>query len=226
MKNKIFYPYIIIEFLLFIMTTLCSMGSVKIDSNYFSLASIALHIVFMALALVRVKMDRWFGLAFAISMAIGEVVRVFYSSTIAYIFFFLASCSLLYRLLNEKKSRYIIVLAIVGGLILVTNILLIIFSVWSLYYCLISAVIVLCATSVVLSVVNYKNCSPIYKGNWFFMGAGVAFYGLYTLCSLLSQFVPETAQLSNLIIMSLITFYVPSIILICVSFMFFEPREA
>lgn len=231
MKNKIFYPFIIIEFLLFVFSTIAAMGSVDFSDTYLRFSSVVLCFLFILVAVNRNKTDKIFGSLFALSIIAAEVFATILSANLinkfmAVLFYVLSQVIVLVRLFKELKIKIWKDFLVVGGIIILANVILLLTNTFTWFYFIASVYGVLIINNVVLAIMEYKKTNPLYRPNWFFLAVGLAFIAICHLNVLLQGFVGETAALRSIIDLSAYTFFIPGLVIATVSFMLFEPREA
>lgn len=242
MKNKIFYPYALIEFALFaVYTVFAMMESAPFSPNYLLLACLALNIIFMVFSNVEKALDRAFGIAvsslfflsalfsFIYTFNLEFITLSYFSSIYSYLAFILL---LIYLNLKVKTNVLIEVLFIVvfGGVLVgltyifktdsIKSDLLTSFA-WS--YALIFGIMIYL---IFLSIKGYKNTPMNKRPNFFFLGVSIAFMLVIYIAMIARPLLNSDSTVISLLSFFQTAFIIPSYILLTISFMLFEPREA
>ena len=223
MKNKVFYPYIIVVLLMFVLATFSSIKYFGVNAKIFELVALGAGIPFSLLVIGRNQKDKWLCVGFAAFAFTGELLFYLNQTVLGIIFSIVAFGIVFYRLLSENKKT--LLFGLVGFVIIATG-LYFVFNIFASYAYLLAVLASELIADFVLAVYTYNKGSNLHKPNWFFLAAGMGFFILYELCFITSPLIPITAGIRSMVDMSINTFFVPAYAMATVSFMLFEPRAS
>jgi len=230
MKNKLFYSYIIIEFLIFIAIFFFVLNPL-IDFNIRILSSIGLgiNIIYSIVGKPKEKIDRWFNLAFCTLIFISELLYLILDNQIMHLSIILGAFAVVTArlFLIERDSPKIKMVTVLSFLFCHTVIfILLIFSLIDVELFFLLDIVIVCITNVILMIHRYRNGNMKHKPNWFFGSSGTMLFLIYALCAKFGPLMDDTAMLKVIVITGSRVLVVPAILMVMMSFMLFEPLEA
>ena len=230
MRNKMFYAYILIEFALFIASFFFAVNPI-ISFNYRILVTIGIgiNIPFSLILKPKEEMDKWFALSYSILLFIGELLYTITGNFILFMILFLIGfITVSIRLFIIMKDSPKIKTVMTGVLLGVTTVLLglLLFKVIDLRYMFFYHIILILLLNTSIMVYRYKNCFVLEKPNWLFGGSGSLIFILYLLSEMFGPSMDDTALMKEMIMFGSAVLLIPSVLMILMSFMLFEQREA
>ena len=230
MKNKVFYPYILIEFALFIACFFFAVNPLfTFNFRILIVIGLGINIVFSLLLTPKEKIDRWFNLVSSIFFFTGELTLYITSSLTLYLLFILLGfATITARLfLIEKDSPKIKIVTVITFLLChIILLFLLAFRLFDLSIFFLLDIVMVSITNILLMIHRYRNGNILHKPNWFFGGSGTIIFVLYILCYVFGPKMDDTAMLKGVVSFGSSVLIIPAVLMLVISFMLFEQHEA
>ena len=230
MKNKFLYPYIIIEFALFIGIFFFVLNPI-ITFNYRILVSVGLgfNLIFSILLKPKEKIDIYFVTTMSLFLFVGELLYLLTKNLLLYLILtllglFVVTARLFIKVKDNPKIKIVTVIIFLLCHLVLLGLLM--FNVFGLEYFLTFSIIIILLTNIVLMIQRYRNEIIEHKPNYFFGSIGSLIFATFIVCMIFGPLMDDTAALKEFVSLGSSVLIIPSVLMMSLSFTLFELREA
>ena len=220
--KKINYAYVVIQVVLFVVSTILFFAEVNVNSLIFSLVSSILAIAFILFTKKNID-DLLYTCLPVLLLGLGSLflLLTFKTNLIAFLLFGAAGILLLVKTIRRNNRRMwikIIVALVLYGIAVVAS------RVFTLEFLALDISIATFALVFALSINEYTNVTTIDKPNLFYLGTASFFLMIYTVLFGISL-LAEDSLLLQTIEMFKVMLFIPSITLLSVSHLNYQNKK-